>query len=74
LKRTLQSLACGKARVLHKVPKGKEINTTDSFVFADDFKHKLYRIKINQIQMRETVSWELCPVHTAARSTHNTRS
>ena len=26
LKRTLQSLACGKARVLHKSPKGKEIN------------------------------------------------
>lgn len=28
---------------------------TDKFQFANDFKHKLYRIKINQIQMKETV-------------------
>ena len=28
----------------------------DKFVFNDSFKHKLYRIKINQIQMKETVS------------------
>ncbi|XP_041357588.1 cullin-4A-like isoform X2 [Gigantopelta aegis] len=54
LKRTLQSLACGKARVLHKVPKSKDIEDTDKFVFNEDFKHKLYRIKINQIQMKET--------------------
>ncbi|XP_067949254.1 cullin-4B-like [Watersipora subatra] len=54
LKRTLQSLACGKARVLHKVPKGKEVDDSDSFVFADDFKHKLFKIKINQVQMKET--------------------
>ena len=56
LKRTLQSLACGKARVLHKNPKGKDIDDSDSFTYADDFKHKLYRIKINQVQMKETVS------------------
>ncbi|GFR57890.1 cullin-4A [Elysia marginata] len=54
LKRTLQSLACGKARVMYKIPKGKDVEDTDSFRFADDFKHKLYRIKINQIQMKET--------------------
>ncbi|KAK0048820.1 cullin-4A [Biomphalaria pfeifferi] len=54
LKRTLQSLACGKARVIYKNPKGKDVNDTDTFHFADDFKHKLYRIKINQIQMKET--------------------
>lgn len=57
LKRTLQSLACGKARVLHKNPKGKEIDDSDSFTHAEDFKHKLYRIKINQVQMKETVSY-----------------
>lgn len=55
LKRTLQSLACGRARVLSKTPKGKEINETDNFTFNADFKHKLVRIKINQIQMKETV-------------------
>lgn len=56
LRRTLQSLACGKARVLVKNPKGKEVEDGDKFLFNGEFKHKLFRIKINQIQMRETVS------------------
>lgn len=55
LRRTLQSLACGKARVLHKVPKSKDVEDGDKFSCNDDFKHKLFRIKINQIQMKETV-------------------
>ncbi|KAL2770497.1 cullin-4A isoform 2, partial [Daubentonia madagascariensis] len=54
LRRTLQSLACGKARVLTKSPKGKEVEDGDKFIFNGDFKHKLFRIKINQIQMKET--------------------
>uniref|UniRef100_A0A8C4Z4Z0 Cullin 4A n=1 Tax=Gadus morhua TaxID=8049 RepID=A0A8C4Z4Z0_GADMO len=55
LKRTLQSLACGKARVLNKNPRGKDVEDGDRFNFNKDFKHKLFRIKINQIQMKETV-------------------
>uniref|UniRef100_A0A8C5N0P6 Cullin family profile domain-containing protein n=1 Tax=Leptobrachium leishanense TaxID=445787 RepID=A0A8C5N0P6_9ANUR len=55
LRRTLQSLACGKARVLNKMPKSKDVEDGDKFTFNADFKHKLYRIKINQIQMKETV-------------------
>ncbi|XP_004704475.2 cullin-4A isoform X1 [Echinops telfairi] len=55
LRRTLQSLACGKARVLIKSPKGKDVEDGDKFIFNGDFKHKLFRIKINQIQMKETV-------------------
>uniref|UniRef100_A0A8C7IH90 Cullin 4B n=1 Tax=Oncorhynchus kisutch TaxID=8019 RepID=A0A8C7IH90_ONCKI len=55
LRRTLQSLACGKARVIHKVPKSKDVEDGDKFSCNDDFKHKLFRIKINQIQMKETV-------------------
>ncbi|XP_054852101.1 cullin-4B [Eublepharis macularius] len=55
LRRTLQSLACGKARVLTKSPKGKDVEDGDKFTCNDDFKHKLFRIKINQIQMKETV-------------------
>ncbi|KAG8586623.1 hypothetical protein GDO81_005436 [Engystomops pustulosus] len=55
LRRTLQSLACGKARVLNKIPKSKDVEDGDKFTFNGDFKHKLYRIKINQIQMKETV-------------------
>ncbi|ELT94808.1 hypothetical protein CAPTEDRAFT_227595 [Capitella teleta] len=54
LRRTLQSLACGKARVLLKSPKGKDVDDGDRFRCHDDFKHKLFRIKINQIQMKET--------------------
>ncbi|KAJ3588071.1 hypothetical protein NHX12_011665 [Muraenolepis orangiensis] len=55
LRRTLQSLACGKARVVTKVPKSKDVEDGDKFSCNDDFKHKLFRIKINQIQMKETV-------------------
>ncbi|KAH0512310.1 Cullin-4B [Microtus ochrogaster] len=54
LRRTLQSLACGKARVLANNPKGKDIEDADKFICNDDFKHKLFRIKINEIQMKET--------------------
>lgn len=55
LKRTLQSLACGKTRVLHKNPKGRDVDDDDSFSYNSDFRNKLFRIKINQIQMKETV-------------------
>ncbi|XP_017785971.1 PREDICTED: cullin-4A isoform X2 [Nicrophorus vespilloides] len=54
LKRTLQSLACGKARVLNKTPRGRDIEILDKFNFNNEFVNKLYRIKINQIQMKET--------------------
>ncbi|XP_047984787.1 cullin-4A [Leguminivora glycinivorella] len=54
LRRTLQSLACGKARVLSKAPRGREVKDNDHFSFNNDFTNKLFRIKINQIQMKET--------------------
>ncbi|XP_063375392.1 cullin-4A [Cydia amplana] len=54
LRRTLQSLACGKARVLSKAPRGREVKDNDHFAFNNDFTNKLFRIKINQIQMKET--------------------
>mmetsp|Transcript_1741 Transcript_1741/g.2670 ORF Transcript_1741/g.2670 Transcript_1741/m.2670 type:complete len:801 (+) Transcript_1741:58-2460(+) len=55
LRRTLQSLAVAKVKALNKLPKGKDINDDDSFVFNREFSQKLYRIKINSIQMKETV-------------------
>ncbi|GMP73586.1 hypothetical protein CsSME_00031299 [Camellia sinensis var. sinensis] len=55
LRRTLQSLACGKIRVLQKSPKGKEVDDDDSFVFNEEFAAPLYRLKVNAIQMKETV-------------------
>lgn len=54
LKRVLQSLACGKVQVLIKNSKGQKINDNDSFSINNDFHHKLYRIKINQMQIIET--------------------
>ncbi|EDO35660.1 predicted protein [Nematostella vectensis] len=54
LRRTLQSLACGKARVIKKRPQSKDIEDGDIFTFNKEFKHKLIRIKINQVQMKET--------------------
>jgi hypothetical protein len=54
LNRTLQSLACGKARVLTKHPKGREVKPTDTFTFNKTFTDPKYRVKINQIQLKET--------------------
>ncbi|EEP80158.1 conserved hypothetical protein [Uncinocarpus reesii 1704] len=54
LKRTLQSLACAKYRVLTKSPKGRDVNATDAFGFNTKFSDPKMRIKINQIQLKET--------------------
>ncbi|KAM3554833.1 hypothetical protein MY1884_005921 [Beauveria asiatica] len=54
LERTLQSLACGKARVLSKHPKGRDVKKTDTFTFNAAFADPKYRVKINQIQLKET--------------------
>lgn len=54
LKRTLQSLACARYRVLTKVPKGKEVDDTDEFLVNLEFTDLRKRIKINQIQLKET--------------------
>ena len=54
VKRTLQSLACAKLRPLTKHPRGKEINETDSFTINPTFDHPKYRVKINQVQLKET--------------------
>lgn len=54
LRRTLQSLACGKARVITKIPKSREVENKDQFQFNNEFTNRLFRIKINQIQMKET--------------------
>ena len=54
LQRTLQSLACARYRVLSKNPKGKDVNPGDVFTVNLHFSHPKYRIKINQIQAKET--------------------
>ena len=50
----MQSLACAKYRVLTKSPKGKDISETDSFCVNLKFEDPKYRIKINQVQLKET--------------------
>ncbi|KAI5786275.1 Cullin family-domain-containing protein [Pyronema domesticum] len=54
LKRTLQSLALGKQRVLLKSPRGREITDNDKFQINQAFSSPNVRVKINQIQHRET--------------------
>ena len=53
-RRTLQSLACGKHRVLTKTPKGRDVADTDVFTVNAAFTDRLVRVKINSIQLRET--------------------
>ena len=40
--------------MLVKKPKGREVNTTDEFSFNEAFSDVKMRIKINQIQLKET--------------------
>jgi len=54
LRRTLQSLACGKVRVLVKEPKGRDVEDGDSFSVNEQFNERLYRVKVNSIQLKET--------------------
>jgi len=42
-------------RVLTKEPKGRDVGDADAFAFNGGLTAQLYRIKINSIQMRETV-------------------
>lgn len=54
LKRTIISLCCGKSRVLLKTPKGLGIEETDKFVLNKQFTDRLFRVRINQVQLKET--------------------
>lgn len=56
LKRTLQSLACGKQKVLKKKPVGPDVNESDAFYFNDDYTNPRYQVRIDSIQVKETVS------------------
>ncbi|CEP08220.1 hypothetical protein [Parasitella parasitica] len=49
LKRTLQSLACAKYRILTKSSKGRDILADDTFSFNNDFTSNMARIKIQAL-------------------------
>eukprot|EP00967_Tisochrysis_lutea_P103262 scaffold155787_cov29-Tisochrysis_lutea.AAC.8 len=47
LKRTLQSLACGRFKLLTKEPKGREVEESDTFSFNEGFTCKQLRFKVS---------------------------
>ncbi|RUS17941.1 Cullin [Endogone sp. FLAS-F59071] len=49
LRRTLQSLACAKYKILTKEPKGKDVNIDDQFYYNPEFTCPLARIKIQTV-------------------------
>jgi len=54
LKRTLQSLACSKIRLLTKEPQSRTVNETDVFQINVNFTAKALRINVNAVQVKET--------------------
>ncbi|KAF9527911.1 Cullin family-domain-containing protein [Crepidotus variabilis] len=52
LRRTLQSLACAKKKVLKKVPPGREVEDGDVFKFNADFDDPHPKVHINSIQAK----------------------
>eukprot|EP00039_Didymoeca_costata_P016531 m.298258 g.298258 ORF g.298258 m.298258 type:complete len:739 (+) comp16408_c0_seq1:174-2390(+) len=54
LKRILQSLACARIRVLTKEPKSRDVAADHKFFVNLKFDDKHRKIRINQIQLRET--------------------
>eukprot|EP00966_Prymnesium_polylepis_P053307 1232982-Prymnesium_polylepis.2 len=66
LRPTLQSLACGKVRVLRKEPKGREIENDDQFYFDSTFKHQVCggggslvtRTRARRAALRASSGWE----------------
>ncbi|KAJ2886177.1 hypothetical protein H4R27_000836 [Coemansia aciculifera] len=58
LGRQLQSLACGKYRILNKTPKSRDVSPADSFTFNMDFKSPQYRIRIPVVSARSNIETE----------------
>eukprot|EP00730_Choanoeca_flexa_P018355 TRINITY_DN8916_c0_g1_i6.p1 TRINITY_DN8916_c0_g1~~TRINITY_DN8916_c0_g1_i6.p1 ORF type:complete len:777 (+),score=176.47 TRINITY_DN8916_c0_g1_i6:83-2413(+) len=49
LKRTLQSLACGKHKILTKSSTSKSIATDDTFKLNESYHNKMIRVKVQQV-------------------------
>eukprot|EP00878_Enallax_costatus_P027457 GHUV01029571.1.p1 GENE.GHUV01029571.1~~GHUV01029571.1.p1 ORF type:complete len:230 (+),score=49.47 GHUV01029571.1:441-1130(+) len=80
LQRTMLSLSVGKVRVLTKNRKGPEVSPSDVFAYNSAFSNPLFRIKINNIQLKETqeentktneqVRWQKHPTVAEAATLH----
>ncbi|KAI9305629.1 cullin-4-like protein [Cunninghamella echinulata] len=55
LKKDLQSLACGQHKILIKHPNDNEIGPNDTFTFNENFTASTHRLKINSIQLEQSV-------------------
>ncbi|KAJ3573649.1 hypothetical protein NP233_g2313 [Leucocoprinus birnbaumii] len=58
LKRHLQSLACGKFKVLKKHPPSREISDDDSFSFNNEFTSSMQKIKIATVSSKVETAQE----------------
>ena len=56
--RTMQSLACGKKKVMKKRPAGKDVNDTDVFYFNAEFTDPKHIVHISSVQAKETVRFD----------------
>lgn len=54
LKRVLQSLSCGKYKLLIKEPQNNNVNDDDIFEYNTDFTATAVRLKINTIQQEQS--------------------
>jgi len=54
LKRNLYTLSCAKYKILIKDPQNAKFLPTDSFAFNNEFKSKLFRVKVNPVPMGNT--------------------
>jgi len=51
LKRNLYTLSCAKYKILVKDPNNPKFGPTDTFTFNNEFKSKLFRVKVNPVPM-----------------------
>lgn len=51
----MQSLSCGQHKILVKQPSSNDVGPNDTFTFNKDFTAPSHRLKINSIQLDQTV-------------------
>ncbi|CEQ41447.1 SPOSA6832_03156, partial [Sporobolomyces salmonicolor] len=73
LKRTLQSLACAKYKVLTKTPKGRDINETDSFAFNSSFTAPITKIRIQTVASKVETADERKETENKVEEARNTQ-
>ncbi|GEM06638.1 cullin 3 [Rhodotorula toruloides] len=73
LKRTLQTLACAKYKVLTKHPKGRDVNETDSFSFNSSFTAPLAKIRIQTVAAKVETDAERKETESKVDEARNTQ-